>query len=95
MNLGIVTPQLSQYGGSEIFLLECLKRWQEELEITVYTPSFSKTLFKEFGIGNNVRVIPLPAGRRGRDAFFYNTVILPRIWEQKILSHDLYFLAPQ
>lgn len=92
MNLGIVTPQLSQYGGSEIFLLECLKRWQEELEITVYTPSFSKTLFKEFGIGNNVRVIPLPAGRRGRDAFFYNTVILPRIWEQKILSHDLYFL---
>lgn len=92
MNLGIVTPQLSQYGGSEIFLLECLKRWQEELEITVYTPSFSKTLLKEFGIGNNVRVIPLPSGRRGRDAFFYNTVILPRIWEQKILSHDLYFL---
>lgn len=92
MDLGIVTPQLSQYGGSEIFLLECLKRWQEQLEITVYTPAFSKTLFKEFGIGNNVRVIPLPSGRRSRDSFFYNTVILPRIWEQKILSHDLYFL---
>jgi glycosyltransferase involved in cell wall biosynthesis len=92
MNLGIVTPQLSHYGGSEIFLLECVKRWQKELEITLYTPSFRRSLLKEFGISHTVRIIPLPSERKGKYAFFHNTVILPRIWEQKILSHDLYFL---
>ncbi len=92
MNLGVVTPQLRHYGGSEILLLECVKRWQEELEITLYTPSLNRRLLKEFGISKSVRIIPLRPKRKGKYAFFFNTVILPRIWEQKILSHDLYFL---
>src|SRR3972149_3154418 len=92
MDLGIVTPQLSHYGGSEIFLLECVKRWQKELEITLYTPSLNRQLLKEFGITDRVRIISLQSKRRGKYAFFFNTVILPRIWEQNILSHDLYFL---
>lgn len=92
MNLGIVTPQLSHYGGSEILLLECVKRWQKELEITLYAPSLNRQLLKEFGITDRVRIISLQSKRRGKYAFFFNTVILPRIWEQKILSHELYFL---
>ncbi|MBI2903002.1 MAG: glycosyltransferase [Candidatus Methylomirabilis oxyfera] len=92
MNLGIVTPQLSDYGGSEIYLLECVKRWQKELEITLYTPSPNRKLLKEFGITDRVRIISLQSKRRGKYAFFFNTVILPHIWEEKILSHDLYFL---
>jgi glycosyltransferase involved in cell wall biosynthesis len=92
MNIGIVTPQLSQYGGSEIYLLECLKRWQDDVDLTVYTPSFRRQLFTEFGISRRVRVGKLPAGRSGRYAFFHNTVILPRLWEQLVGPHDLYFL---
>jgi len=92
MNLGIVTPQLSDYGGSETLLLECMRIWQKELEITLYTPSLNRKLLKEFGIANTVKIVSLPSERRGKYAFFFNAVILPRIWEQKILSHDLYFL---
>jgi hypothetical protein len=29
MNLGVVTPQLNHYRGSEVYLLECLRRWQD------------------------------------------------------------------
>jgi glycosyltransferase involved in cell wall biosynthesis len=92
LNLGIVTPQLSHYGGSEHLLLECVKRWQKELEITLYTPSPNRKLLKEFGITDRVRIISLQSKRRGKYAFFFNTVILPRLWEQSILSHELYFL---
>jgi glycosyltransferase involved in cell wall biosynthesis len=92
MKLGIVTPQLHHYGGSEIYLLECLRRWQQELDITVYTPLFRRELLSEFEVGPEVKVVQLPGGRTGPDAFFYNTVVLPRIWEQMIGPHDLYFL---
>ncbi len=92
MKLGIVTPQLDHYGGSEIYLLECLRRWQEVMDVTVYTPLFRRELMTEFGIGPQVKVNILPGGRTGPDAFFYNTVVLPRIWEQMIKPHDLYFL---
>ena len=92
MNLGIVTPELSHYGGSESLLLECVRRWQKELEITLYTPSVNRQLLREFGIANRVKIVSLPSERRGKYAFFFNTVILPRIWEQRIHSHDLYFL---
>ena len=92
MNLGIVTPQLSHYGGSEVYLLECLRRWQDVMDITLYTPLYRRDLLAEFGVGPRVKVVRLPGGRVGRDAFFYNTVVLPRIWEQEIRPHDIYFL---
>ncbi len=92
MNLGIVTPQLSHYGGSEVYLLECLRRWQHVMDVTLYTPFCRRDLLAEFNVGSQVKVVRLPAGRTGRDAFFYNTVVLPRVWEQMIGPHDLYFL---
>lgn len=90
MNIGIVTPQLKQYGGSEVYLLECVRRWQEDLQITIYTPSFNRKLLEEFGISDKVMIVSLPSDRKGD--LFYNTVILPRIWEGVLLQHDLYFL---
>lgn len=92
MNLGIVTPQLHHYGGSEVYLLECMRRWQEVVDITLYTPLFRRELMDEFEVGPDVKVVQLPGGRTGPDAFFYNTVVLPRVWEQMIRPHDLYFL---
>jgi glycosyltransferase involved in cell wall biosynthesis len=92
MNLGIVTPQLNHYGGSEVYLLECLRRWQEAVDITLYTPFLRRDLLDEFEIASRVKVVKLPRGRTGPDAFFYNTVVLPRLWEQVIGPHDLYFL---
>src|SRR5260370_28420146 len=92
MNLGIVTPQLSHYGGSELALLECLRRWQDVIHVTLYTPLFRRDLLNEFDVGSQVKVVGLPVGRTGPDAFFYNTVVLPRVWEQMIGPHDLYFL---
>src|SRR5579872_1531973 len=92
MNLGIVTPQLHHYGGSEVYLLECMRRWQEVVDITLYTPLFRRELMDEFDVRPEVKVVQLPGGRTGPDAFFYNTVVLPRVWEQMIKPHDLYFL---
>jgi glycosyltransferase involved in cell wall biosynthesis len=94
MSLGIVTPQLSNYGGAQIYLLECLKRWQDTADITVYTASFKRRLFDEFGIDRKVRVSALPTTTTHDERFrlFHETVILPRIWEQRIQHHDLYFL---
>jgi len=92
MNLGVVTPQLTKYGGSEVYLLECLRRWQDVMDITLYTPFFRRKLLTEFDIGSGVKIVQLPSGRTGAEAFFYNTVALPRVWEQMIRPHDLYFL---
>jgi len=94
MNIGIVTPQLCSYGGSEIYLLECLKHWQEHAALTVYTPSVDKNLLREFKIRASVNVVKLPSART-RDRRFrllQEVVVMPRIWEQQIQRHDVYFL---
>ncbi len=82
MNLGIVTPQLSHYGGSEVYLLECCAvgstRWTSRCIRRIYR----RSCWIEFEVGSRVKVVRLPGGRQGRDAFFYNTVVLPRVWEQ-------------
>ena len=94
MDLGVVTPQLSAYGGSEIYLLECLKRWQTTVDITLYTPSFDRKLFTEFHIDSKVKVNPLSSAqtRDRRFRLLQEIVVLPRVWEQQIQKHDLYFL---
>jgi len=94
INLGIVTPQLSEYGGSEVYLLECLKRWQKSADITVYTPTFKRRLFDEFGIDSKIKVVKMPSPK-SRDKslrLLHEIVVLPRLWEQQIKQHDLYFL---
>src|SRR6266849_530754 len=50
MNLGIVTPELSHYGGSEVYLLECLRRWQDVMEVTLYTPLYRRSSASELDV---------------------------------------------
>jgi glycosyltransferase involved in cell wall biosynthesis len=94
MNLGVVAPQVSNYGGSEIYLLECLKRWQRELDVTLYSCSVNRQLLREFGVERKVKVVTLPSalGRRNRYGILEESLILPHVWDQKLQHHDLYFL---
>lgn len=95
MNLAVVTARLDQYGGSEIYLLECLKRWQRDLRITLYTASFKKRLFSEFEIDPervDVVLLPQAENRGGRFDLFQEMVVQPRLWEKCLRDHDLYFL---
>ncbi len=94
ISLGIVTDQLQNYGGSEIYILECMKRWQKELDIVLYTNHFNKRLFKEFDIDPrkvSVKILPKIKNRKHRFELLDNLVIRPRIWERHIGQHDLYF----
>ena len=93
-SLGIITEQLQNYGGSEIYLLECLRRWQRELDAVVYTTQFNPRLFAEFGIDeNHVKVCMLDQIQSDKSRFrlLDELVIGPRLWERQIGQHDLYF----
>jgi glycosyltransferase involved in cell wall biosynthesis len=93
MDLGVVTSQLDGYGGAEIYLLECIRRWQREIDVTVYAQTVNRPLLREFGIGERVKLVKLPRSTvRGRYAFFHETVVQPRIWEQQIPRHQVYLL---
>ena len=83
-DLGIVTPQLSSYGGSEIDSLECVRRWQEEIDITLYTCTVNCRLLAEFGINRNVKVVRLPSGsgRDSRYGILEESLVLPHLWEK-------------
>ena len=94
ISLGIVTEQLQNYGGSEIYILECIKRWQTELDIVVYTTRCNRKLLNDFGIDQDkvsVKILSQVKNRKHRFDLLDNLVIRPRIWEQQIGHHDLYF----
>lgn len=93
-SLGIITEQLQNYGGSEIYLLECLQRWQRELDAVVYTTQFNPRLFAEFGIDeDHVKVCMLEQieSDKSRFGLIDELVIGPRLWNRQIGQHDLYF----
>jgi len=93
-SLGIITERLEHYGGSEIYILECMRRWQAELDITLYTTRYDPKLLVEFGIDENrveVRTLEGVAEERERFALLDELVLSPRLWERQIGEHDLYF----
>jgi glycosyltransferase involved in cell wall biosynthesis len=93
-SLGVITEQLQNYGGSEIYLLECMRRWQHEIDVVVYTTQFNPELFAEYGIdGDRVRVHMLKQieSEKVRFSLLDELVIGPRLWERQIGQHDLYF----
>ncbi len=94
ISIGIITEQLQNYGGSEIYILECIKRWQHDLDIVVYTTKFNRKLFKEYGIDSarvSVKILPGVNNRKHRFDLLDSLVIRARIWERHIAQHDLYF----
>ncbi len=62
MDVGIVYPYPihKHAGGSERFVLECIKRWQETQDITLYCGKYSQELFQEYNIAPTVHVVPIP-----------------------------------
>ena len=94
LSLGVVTPQLKGYGGSEIYLLECLRRWQADLDVTLYTPALNRRLLSEFGVARGVTATRLPSilsGGNGQQ-LLQDSVLLPQLWERSLGTHDVYFL---
>ncbi|MEE8575563.1 MAG: glycosyltransferase family 4 protein, partial [Thermodesulfobacteriota bacterium] len=95
MNIGVVTNGLEDHGGAEVYLLECLRRWQEKAEITLYAPSLNEALLKEYGVDLHriayVKLTSLNAEERRFD-LIEDLRVLPRLWEQMLRAHDAYFL---
>ncbi|MCP4194845.1 MAG: glycosyltransferase [Planctomycetaceae bacterium] len=96
MNLGIVTTSLAQYGGAEIFLLECMSRWQQQARLTLYCTSVDRDLLTEYGVDVDLLeqvLLPKFDGEDRRFDLVEDVLILPRIWESLLGRHDAYFLT--
>lgn len=94
ISLAIITEQLQNYGGAEVYILECIRRWQEEMDIVIYTTRCNRKLLTEFGIDQDkvsVKILPQVKIRKHRFELLDDLVVRPRVWEQHVGCHDLYF----
>ncbi len=95
MNLGVVTRSLEHYGGAEIFLMECVRRWQEKARVTLYATRIDTTLLEEFGVDpSRIKTVLLADFDQDERRFdlVEDMLILPRLWEHDLGAHDVYFL---
>ncbi len=90
LNLGVIIPELAKYGGAERYLIECIARWQDAHDITIYASQIDADLLHEHGISKRVRLHKLSPYFEGRHSILLNAVLLPKIWEQEIAPHDVY-----
>ncbi|MBL9125342.1 MAG: glycosyltransferase family 4 protein, partial [Planctomycetaceae bacterium] len=90
IDLAVIIPELSKYGGAERFLMECVSRWQDRHQITIYSAHFNEKLLHEHGIGKQVARARISPNFEGEHSILLNAVLLPKIWEQEIGDHDLY-----
>jgi glycosyltransferase involved in cell wall biosynthesis len=96
VNIGIVSKSVDQQGGAEIYLLECMRRWQKKADITLYSTSIDLQLLVDHGIDTSRLIHVLLPSFEGRDrrpfSLLEDLMILPRLWENKLHKHDVYFL---
>ena len=90
LNLGIVIPALDKHGGAERYLIECVKYWQHRHDITIYAAVFNRSLLKESGIAETVKLVELAPRFEGEHSFLLNALLLPKRWRQQIGRHDVY-----
>ncbi len=90
MNIAIIIPFLQKYGGAERYLIECVREWQANHEITLYSTSYSDDLLIEHGISERVQRCKLTQYFDGEHSMLLNALLLPKIWRQEIGQHDLY-----
>lgn len=90
LNMAVVIPELAKYGGAERYLIECVSRWQDLHDITIYASKIDEQLLQEHGIGSRVKLMRLSPYFEGRHSILLNAVLLPKIWEQEISVHDVY-----
>lgn len=89
MNIGVIIPELRKYGGAEKLLIECLRRWQYEHDITVYAIGFNEALLNEHGVTKIKKKILTPY-IEGKHSMLLNSVLLPKMWEREIGRHEIY-----
>ncbi|WP_432718336.1 glycosyltransferase [Pectinatus frisingensis] len=89
MDIGVIIPELRKYGGAEKLLIECLRRWQYEHDITVYAIAFNERLLCEHNITQIKKKILTPYFT-GQHSMLLNSILLPKIWEKEIGRHEIY-----
>lgn len=89
MNIGVIIPELRKYGGAEKLLIECLRRWQYDHDMTVYAIGINEELLLEHGV-TNIKKKKLSPYMEGKHSMLLNSVLLPKIWEKEIGRHDIY-----
>jgi len=90
LDVAVIVPELCKYGGAEMFVLQCLARWQHRFRLTLYTARYARSLLDRFRVSRDVRIKKLTPGFSGEHACVLNGTLLPRIWEQEIGAHDVY-----
>ncbi|MGO9566831.1 MAG: glycosyltransferase family 4 protein [Desulfomonilaceae bacterium] len=90
LDIAVIIPELSRYGGAQRFVLECVARWQHTHKVTLYAAGFAGQLLEEHGISDKVRLKTISPLMEGLHALVYNSTILPRKWELEIGKHDVY-----
>ena len=90
LDMAVIIPELSKYGGAERFLIECVVRWQDVHDLTIYASNINTDLLAEHGIGKQVKFSKLSTYLEGQHSILLNTALLPKIWEQEIGKHDVY-----
>ncbi|WP_432472038.1 glycosyltransferase [Amphritea sp. HPY] len=90
MDLAIIIPFLEKYGGAERYLIECISRWQDRHDITLYATKISDKLLVEHGIGDQVKRIELSPYFEGEHSMVLNAQLLPKVWREEIGRHELY-----
>ncbi len=90
LNLAIIIPSLEKYGGAERLLIECVYRWQDRHDITIYAAGINEHILKEHGIGSQVKRMLLSPYFEGEHSMLLNALLLPKIWQEEIGQHDLY-----
>ncbi len=90
LDIGIIIPELTKYGGAERLLIECVVRWQHDHAITIYAAGFDESILMEHGITARVKLVEISPHFEGPHSIVLNAVLLPKIWEQEIGKHDVY-----
>jgi glycosyltransferase involved in cell wall biosynthesis len=90
LDIAVIIPELSRYGGAQRFVLECVARWQHTHKVTLYAAGFAGHLLEEHGISGKVRLKTISPLREGFHALAYNSTIVPRKWKLEIGKHDVY-----
>ena len=90
LDIAVIIPELSRYGGAQRFVMECVARWQHAHDVTLYSASFNQDLLEEHGISDRVRLKGISPLTEGPHALLYNCTVLPKKWALEIGKHDVY-----
>ena len=91
-----MSRSVDQQGGAEIYLLECMRRWQKKADLTLYSTCIDLEFLVDHGIDTSrlIQVLLPSFGDHDRRPFslLEDLMVLPRLWETQLRKHDVYFL---